>query len=185
TTGYDAMAEVCGVFVDTSTEAFFDTLDHHLTGRETSWQDLVHQTKYAVATTLLAAELARMAALVPEIDAAPRALAELATCFPVYRSYLPFGSRHLAKARSEAGRRRPEVIRVLDQLTGRLRNPADELAVRFQQFTGAVTAKGVEDTAFYRWTRFTARNEVGNDPTDFGVTTDEFHDGNDECQRRW
>jgi (1->4)-alpha-D-glucan 1-alpha-D-glucosylmutase len=185
TTGYDAMAEVCGVFVDTSTEAFFDTLDHHLTGRETSWQDMVHQTKYSVATTLLAAELTRMAALVPEIDAAPRALAELATCFPVYRSYLPFGGRHLAKARSEAGRRRPELIRALDQLTGRLRNPSDELAVRFQQFTGAVMAKGVEDTAFYRWTRFTARNEVGNDPAKFGVPPDEFHDTAEGRQLQW
>jgi (1->4)-alpha-D-glucan 1-alpha-D-glucosylmutase len=176
TTGYDALAEVCGVFVDPGTEAFFDTLDHHLTGGETSWQDLVHQTKFWVATTLLAAELARMCRLVSDLEAAPRALAELAACFPVYRSYLPFGSRHLAKARSEAGRRRPALIPVLDQLTGRLRNPADELAVRFQQFTGAVMAKGVEDTAFYRWTRFTARNEVGNDPAKFGVLPDEFHD---------
>ena len=97
TTGYDALAEVCGVFVDPGTEAFFDTLDHHLTGGEKSWQDLVHGCKFTVATTLLAAELARMARLVPEIEAAPRALAELAACFPVYRSYLPFGSRHLAK----------------------------------------------------------------------------------------
>ena len=183
TTGYDALAEVCGVFVDTTTEAFFDTLDHHLTGGETSWQDLVHQTKLTLATTQLAAELTRMANLVPEIDAAPRALAELAACFPVYRSYLPFGSRHLARARSEAGRRRPQLIPVLDQLTTRLRNPADELAVRFQQYTGAVMAKGVEDTAFYRWTRFTARNEVGCDPCDFGLTPDEFHDAAENRQR--
>jgi (1->4)-alpha-D-glucan 1-alpha-D-glucosylmutase len=185
TTGYDALSEICGVFVDPTTEAFFDTLDHHLTGGEKSWQDLVHETKFAVASTLLAAELARMSRLVPEIEAAPRALAELAACFPVYRSYLPFGSRHLAKARSEAGRRRPQLIPVLDQLTARLRNPQDELAVRFQQFTGAVMAKGVEDTAFYRWTRFTARNEVGNDPAKFGVAPDEFHDTADERQRRW
>ncbi|WP_127504369.1 malto-oligosyltrehalose synthase [Actinoplanes solisilvae] len=185
TTGYDALAEVCGVFVDPSTEAFFDTLQHHLTGGETSWQDLVHGCKLHIATTQLAAELARMARLVPDVDAAPRALAELAACFPVYRSYLPFGSRHLAKARSEAGRRRPQLVPVLDQLLGRLRNPADELAVRFQQFTGAVMAKGVEDTAFYRWTRFTARNEVGNDPAEFAVTPDNFHDAADERRRTW
>ncbi|MGX6601038.1 malto-oligosyltrehalose synthase [Micromonosporaceae bacterium Da 78-11] len=183
TTGYDALAEVCGVFVDPGTEAFFDTLDHHLTGGETSWQDLVHQAKYTVATTLLATELARLARLVPEIEAAPRALAELAACFPVYRSYLPFGSRHLAKARAEAGRRRPGLIPVLDQVLNRLRNPADELAVRFQQFTGAVMAKGVEDTSFYRWTRFTARNEVGNDPAKFGVWPDEFHEHGEQRQR--
>jgi (1->4)-alpha-D-glucan 1-alpha-D-glucosylmutase len=185
TTGYDALSEVCGVFVDTGTERFFDTLDHHLTGGETSWQDLVHGCKLHMATTMFAAELARLARLVPEIEAAPRALAELAACFPVYRSYLPFGSRHLAKARSEAGRRRPALIPVLDQLTARLRNPADELAIRFQQFTGAVMAKGVEDTAFYRWTRFTARNEVGNDPAKFGVSPDEFHDAATDRQRSW
>jgi (1->4)-alpha-D-glucan 1-alpha-D-glucosylmutase len=185
TTGYDALAEVCGAFVDPSTEAFFDTLDHHLTGTVLSWQDLVHGCKLHVATTLLAAELARMAELVPEIEAAPRAMAELAACFPVYRSYLPFGARHLAKARSEAGRRRPELTPVLDRLTGHLRRPDDELAVRFQQFTGAVMAKGVEDTAFYRWTRFTARNEVGNDPAKFGVPPDEFHNTTEDRQRRW
>jgi (1->4)-alpha-D-glucan 1-alpha-D-glucosylmutase len=175
TTGYDAMAEINGVFVDTGTEAFFDTLDHHLTGVTTSWQDLVHDAKYDVATKVLGAELGRLARLVPEVEAAPKALAELAACFPVYRSYLPAGSRDLAVARSEAGRRRPQLIPVLDQLTTRLRNPSDELAVRFQQFTGAVMAKGVEDNAFYRWTRFVARNEVGNDPAKFGVTADEFH----------
>jgi (1->4)-alpha-D-glucan 1-alpha-D-glucosylmutase len=185
TTGYDALAEVCGVFVDPSTEAFFDTLQHHLTGGFVSWQDQVHEAKLTVATTLLAAELARMARLVPEIEAAPRALAELAACFPVYRSYLPFGARHLAKARSEAGRRRPQLIPVLDQLTARLRIPGDELAMRFQQYTGAVMAKGVEDTSFYRWTRFTARNEVGNDPAKFGVSPDEFHECADDRRRNW
>ena len=185
TTGYDAMAEVNGVFVDPGTEAFFDTLDHHLTGATTSWQDLVHAAKYQVATKVLAAELGRLARLVPEIEAAPQGLAELAACFPVYRSYLPAGSRHLAVARSEAGRRRPHLITVLDQLTARLRNPADELAIRFQQFTGAVMAKGVEDNAFYRWTRFVARNEVGNDPAEFGVTVDEFHDSAAERLAEW
>jgi (1->4)-alpha-D-glucan 1-alpha-D-glucosylmutase len=185
TTGYDALSEVCGVFVDPTTERFFDTLDHHLTGAETSWQNLAHQTKYHVATTLLAAELNRMARLAPDIPQAPEALAELAASFPVYRSYLPFGSRHLAKARSEAGRRRPHLTRALDLLTGRLRHPDDELAIRFQQYTGAVMAKGVEDTGFYRWTRFTSRNEVGNDPRRFGVHPDEFHAAAEDRQRNW
>ncbi|AEV87504.1 maltooligosyl trehalose synthase [Actinoplanes sp. SE50] len=185
TTGYDAMAEVNGVFVDTGTEAFFDTLDHHLTGATVTFQNLTHDTKHHVATRLLAAELARLARLVPEVEAAPRGLAELAACFPVYRSYLPGGARHLAQARAEAGRRRPQMISTLDRLTGRLRNPADELAIRFQQFTGAVMAKGVEDTGFYRWTRFVARNEVGNDPTRFGVSTDEFHECSGARQQDW
>ncbi len=183
TTGYDALAEVDGVFVDRSSEAFFDTLDRHLTGHTTSWTNLMHGCKHHVATTLLAAELSRLAALVPEVPDAKEGLAELAACFPVYRSYLPSGSRDLAAARSEAGRRRPHLTPVLDRLTGRLRNPADELAVRFQQYTGAVMAKGVEDTAFYRWTRFTALNEVGGDPHTFGLDLDEFHQSLQDRQR--
>ncbi|GAA0809836.1 malto-oligosyltrehalose synthase [Spirilliplanes yamanashiensis] len=185
TTGYDALGEVGGVFVDQTTEQFFSTLDHHLTGDMRSWTDLVHDCKHAAATTLLAAELSRMAALAPEIRNAKEGLAELAACFPVYRSYLPFGGRHLAAARSEAGRRRPHLSATLDQLTGRLRNPADELAARFQQYTGAVMAKGVEDTAFYRWTRFTALNEVGGDPSRWGLSVDEFHAAAHERQERW
>jgi len=102
TTGYDALGEVCGVFVDQTTEQFFSTLDHHLTGGDISWTDLVHACKLAAATTLLAAELNRMAALVPEIRNAKKGLAELAACFPVYRSYLPYGGRHLAAARSSS-----------------------------------------------------------------------------------
>ena len=60
------------------------------------------------------------------------------------------------------------------------RGPADaarrrELVVRFQQTTGPVMAKGVEDTAFYRWQRFVALNEVGGDPATFGITNEEMH----------
>ena len=51
----------------------------------------------------------------------------------------------------------------------------DELCVRFQQLTGAVMAKGVEDTAFYRYNRFIALNEVGGDPGTFGLDPEDFH----------
>ena len=50
-----------------------------------------------------------------------------------------------------------------------------ELVVRFQQTCGPVMAKGVEDTAFYRWQRFVALNEVGGDPSRFGLTPEELH----------
>ena len=54
-------------------------------------------------------------------------------------------------------------------------DPADELCVRFQQLTGAVAAKGVEDTAYYRYTRFLGANEVGGDPGTIGLGLDDFH----------
>jgi (1->4)-alpha-D-glucan 1-alpha-D-glucosylmutase len=64
---------------------------------------------------------------------------------------------------------------VADRLQPRLSDPTDELAVRFQQLTGAVMAKGVEDTAFYRCNRLIALNEVGGDPSTFGLTVEQFH----------
>ncbi|MEU8339869.1 malto-oligosyltrehalose synthase [Micromonospora tulbaghiae] len=177
TTGYDALAAVSGLFVDPGAEPEFTTLDGRLTGRHTSWADLTHATKLEAATRLLGAELTRLAALVPELpgEQVRAALAELAACFPVYRGYPPEGARHLAAARSEAGRRRPDLTGVLDAVTARLRDPGHELAARFPQFTGAVMAKGVEDTAYYRWSRFVALNEVGGSPAHFGVPPAELH----------
>jgi (1->4)-alpha-D-glucan 1-alpha-D-glucosylmutase len=61
----------------------------------------------------------------------------------------------------------------------------DELVVRFQQTCGPVMAKGVEDTAFYRWTRLTGLNEVGGDPSRFGVAPEEFHAYASHQQREW
>lgn len=114
TTGYEALAAVGGLFVDTDAEGDFTVLDTRLAGHHTSWEDLTHTTKLAAATKLLAAELTRLAALVPEVptEAARAALAELAAAFEVYRGYPPHGARHLAAARSEAGRRRPDLTGV-------------------------------------------------------------------------
>ncbi|MEH1167322.1 malto-oligosyltrehalose synthase [Micromonospora sp. CPCC 205539] len=187
TTGYDALAAVNGLFVDTDAEGDFTALDTRLAGHHTSWEDLTHATKLAAATKLLAAELTRLAALAPDVptDQARAALAELAAAFAVYRGYPPLGARHLAAARSEAGRRRPDLAIALDAVTRRLRDPDDELARRFPQLTGAVMAKGVEDTAFYRWTRFIALNEVGGSPAHFGVPLAEFHRFATARQVRW
>ncbi|SCF14417.1 maltooligosyl trehalose synthase [Micromonospora coriariae] len=187
TTGYDALAAVTGLFVDPDAEGDFTVLDTRLVGRPTSWENLTHDTKLAAATRLLAAELTRLAALAPEVptERARAALAELAAAFAVYRGYPPHGARHLAAARSEAGRRRPDLTTALDAVTRRLRDPDDELAQRFPQFTGAVMAKGVEDTAFYRWSRFVALNEVGGSPAHFGVPPAEFHRFATARQVRW
>jgi (1->4)-alpha-D-glucan 1-alpha-D-glucosylmutase len=86
-----------------------------------------------------------------------------------------------------AGARRPELdVELLgflrSILVGEVREPeARGLRMRFQQFTGPVAAKGEEDTAFYRYNRFIALNEVGSDPGRWGIGAGEFHD---RCQRR-
>ncbi|MGH3718672.1 MAG: malto-oligosyltrehalose synthase [Pseudonocardiaceae bacterium] len=176
TTGYDALAEVDGVLVDPAGEATLTALDTKLTGVQTDWAQLVHDCKRDVATGMLGAELRRLAALAPEIPDVTDALAEVLACFPVYRSYLPdHGVEHLNQALAAAAHRLPDLATTLKALSPRLRDPADELAVRFQQTSGAVMAKSVEDTAYYRWTRFVTLNEVGGDPACFGLDLEAFH----------
>ena len=94
----------------------------------------------------------------------------------MYRSYLPIGAEYLREAIDCAKRRRPDLADAIAALEQRLADPADELACRFQQVSGAVMAKGVEDTAYYRYSRFVALNEVGGDPARFGLGPDGFHD---------
>jgi (1->4)-alpha-D-glucan 1-alpha-D-glucosylmutase len=176
TTGYDALAEVDGVLIDPAGEAAFTALDAELTGVRTDYPRLVHDCKLDVITGMLGSELRRLAALAPEIPQAAEGLAEVAACFPVYRSYLPgHGVAHLDAALAGARRARPDLDAALTALSVRLHDPAEELALRFQQTTGAVMAKSVEDTAYYRWTRFVALNEVGGDPARFGRDIDAFH----------
>jgi len=187
TSGYDALREICGVFVDPAAEAGFPA--------RVPWAEVAYAGKLAAARELLAAENARLARLAPDVPGAGPALAELAARFPVYRSYLPAGVEHLDKALGAAaklvgaapGKRStaaaPAHREALDALAPRLRDPADELAARFQQYTGAVMAKGVEDTAGYRWNRFVALNEVGGAPDRFGVTPERFHDAMARRQR--
>jgi (1->4)-alpha-D-glucan 1-alpha-D-glucosylmutase len=178
TTGYDALAEVDGVLVDPAGEAAFTALDTSLTGVRTDWAQLVHDCKLDVATGMLGSELRRLVELAPnvtDVSDVTAALAELLACFPVYRSYLPDGVEYLDQALATAQQRRPDLHATLEALSPRLRDPADELAVRFQQTSGAVMAKGVEDTAYYRWTRFIGLNEVGGDPARFGLEVDDFH----------
>ncbi|MCT1477767.1 malto-oligosyltrehalose synthase [Microbacterium sp. p3-SID336] len=182
TTGYDALAELDRLFVDADGVAALDRLDARLredTGLPPApaWPDLIHDTKRMIADRLLAAEVRRLVRTLPHgIVHADDALAELVACFPVYRAYLPEGSEHLRIAFAEARRRRPELAGAFTALEPLLLDPALEVAQRFPQVTGAVMAKGVEDTAFYRYTRLGTLTEVGADPSIPAVSVEEFHE---------
>jgi (1->4)-alpha-D-glucan 1-alpha-D-glucosylmutase len=175
TTGYDAMREVNGLFIDGSSETEFTDLYRRLTGDDWSLSDHIEAGKRMVTAELLQAEVRRMAALAPDVPDAAQALAETAVAFEVYRSYLPAGVENLAAALDLASRRRPELTDTLVALRPRLQDPADELALRMQQLSGATMAKGVEDTAYYRYSRFVALNEVGGNPDEFGIDPASFH----------
>ncbi|MFC5789740.1 malto-oligosyltrehalose synthase [Agromyces tardus] len=183
TTGYDALADVDRVLVDPRGEAPLDELDARLradTGIAGygTWHDLIHGTKRGIADGILRSEVLRLERMLPQPappDAAD-AIAELLACFPVYRSYLPAGREHLEESAALARRHRPELSDAIEALMPVLGDPDSPVAVRFQQTSGMVMAKGVEDTAFYRCTRLGSLTEVGGDPSQFAIARDAFHD---------
>ncbi|MUK03093.1 malto-oligosyltrehalose synthase [Vibrio cholerae] len=181
TTGYDALADIDRLFTDPAGE-------HVLTASVPvdPFHEMIHGTKRGIADGILRSEVLRLARLVPgeaglEAGATADAIAELLTCFPVYRSYLPGGAEYLAEAVRDAQVRRPDLVETITALHPLL-NPflegsgeLTELSRRFQQTSGMVMAKGVEDTAFYRYSRLVSLNEVGADPSIFSIGPLELH----------
>jgi (1->4)-alpha-D-glucan 1-alpha-D-glucosylmutase len=181
TTGYDALAEVDDVLVDPAGEPALTALDTELAGRAVDYAQLVRMSKREVTDGILGSEVARLARIVGELPGVPaeqvtEGLAELLAAFPVYRSYLPDGREHLDATVSAVRERRPDLTTAVDALHPLLSAAGTELATRFEQTSGPVMAKGVEDSAYYRWARFVALNEVGGDPARFGTTVAAFHE---------
>lgn len=177
TTGYDALAAVDRLFVDPAGEPALDVLDTQLRGGlAVDWPAMTRSTKRAVADGLLRSEVLRLARLVPDVDRADDGVAELLGSLAVYRTYLPIGADHLTAAVSRARTARPELTGTLDELERRLRDVGTEFSTRFQQTSGMVMAKGVEDCAFYRWSRLTSLTEVGGEPADFALSPAALHD---------
>lgn len=189
TTGYDALGEIDRVLIDPAGEAALSALDTHLReGDAREYPDLIHDTKRMIADTIQGAEIARLVRELPDGVAGPHAhdaLAELLACFPVYRSYLPAGRAQLDRAAAEASERRPDLAAAIAALVPVLADPALGVARRFQQTTGPVMAKGVEDTAFYRYTRLGSLTEVGGDPSVFALSVDGFHRAQVLRQASW
>ena len=191
TTGYDALAHIDRVLTDPAGQAPLDDLEARLRGGPVDWAEMVHGTKRAVADGILHSEVRRIVRdlrrhvpLVPAFRAED-AVGELLACFPVYRTYLPEGREHLEHAFAEARRHRPDLGATFDRLEPWLFDADLAGAKRFQQTSGMVMAKGVEDCAFYRHSRLTSLNEVGGDPSVFALSVPDFHDVMAERQRDW
>jgi (1->4)-alpha-D-glucan 1-alpha-D-glucosylmutase len=178
TTGYDALGDLDRVLVDPNGRRALDALDTRLRGRAqpVDWMTLIHGTKRSIADGILRSEVLRLEREVHGIDGpVADALAELLACFPVYRSYLPMGEEYILEAARLAREHRPELTATIDALVPVLSDPEQPAALRFQQTSGMVMAKGVEDTAFYRFNRLSSLTEVGSDPAEFSIGVDEFH----------
>ena len=179
TTGYETLAALDRLFVDPAGEAALDDLDTQLRGGlRVDWPAMTRATKRAVADGILRSEVLRLARLVAQpddIEDTADAIAELLSSFSVYRTYLPEGAEYLAEAVQRATAARPELAPLLRAVADQLTDVRTEFSVRFQQTSGMVMAKGVEDGAFYRWTRLTSLTEVGGEPAQFALAAADFH----------
>jgi (1->4)-alpha-D-glucan 1-alpha-D-glucosylmutase len=189
TTGYDALRDLGGVFVDPAGAPALTELvesagvDYH------GIPELLADLKVQVATGTLASELARLRRAVVATAGAddpllPEAVAVLLSHIDVYRSdYLGLAAV-LPTAIAETQAARPEFGPALQVLAAALAH-GGEPAARLQQLCGAVTAKAVEDCLFYRDARLVSLNEVGGEPHRFGVGAAEFHQSAATRARLW
>jgi len=139
------------------------------------------------------------------LESLSRAVRETIACFPVYRTYLTPGQpvseedrQIVERAITAAKRRNPAMeesifnflrdvllFRFPPNLDDAGRTAHTHFVLKFQQTTGPVMAKGLEDTVFYIYNRLAALNEVGGEPQQFGLTAEAFHERNIDRQRNW
>ncbi|HWB71232.1 MAG TPA: malto-oligosyltrehalose synthase, partial [Egibacteraceae bacterium] len=201
TTGYDFCNAVLGLFVDPDAAATLAATDRAFGAAGVGYAAQVTAAKREVLANDLAADTRRLAARLwavtqthPEVRdvddrACLEALSRTLVALDVYRTYVdpdsgparPDDSARIdaAVVRAADGSLAPAFLhRFLGELlSGRAGRDAAHLDVvaRFQQLSGALTAKGVEDTVFYRYLRLLAVNEVGGDPGRLGRSAQEFH----------
>ncbi len=179
TTGYDALREIGGLFIDpTGIGPLTDLVDS--TGADYhAMPRLARELKADAVTDTLGSELRRLCRTIvaaTDIDPPhlPDAVAALLSHVGVYRSDYLNLSTVLPIALAETIAERPELAEPLAVISAAVAG-GGEAAVRLQQLCGAATAKSMEDCLFYRDPRLVSLNEVGGEPDRFGVSAAEFH----------
>lgn len=215
TTGYDFMSKVNGVFCQQSNHLEFSGVYYRFVGRSTSCETLIDENKRLISGKHLAGDIDNLAHLLKQLSdryryasdftmyGLKRALVEILTLFPVYRSYIsPEGSRKADQERitqviEEAKENIPNFINELcfiekffslefdDHLSNEDKNLWLHFIMRLQQFTGPLMAKGVEDTVMYVYNRLLSLNEVGSHPGEFGISVEDFHAFNQTRSTQW
>ena len=170
---------------------------------------LIIRTALASELNVLADQLTRIALSNRHtcdftLNSLREALTEVVASFPVYRTYVTSASisesdaRYIRTAINWAKWRSPAadtsvfdfienvlLTRIVEGHLPAYRRAVFAFAMKFQQFTSPVMAKGLEDTAFYRYNRLVSLNEVGGDLHRFGITPTEFHAANRERFKEW
>ncbi|MET0210606.1 MAG: malto-oligosyltrehalose synthase, partial [Burkholderiaceae bacterium] len=215
TTGYRFANVANGVLVDTTAARRFDDIWRSFTGEHRDFETLSREGKRSIIRTGLSSELNVLSTELVRIarahrrtrdytlNAIRRALTEVAACMAVYRTYVIESPSEqdirFVHAAVEAAKRESDETdlsvfdfvertllgRTLEGASAELQARVLRFAIRYQQFTAPVAAKGVEDTAFYRYFPLSSLNEVGGEPATFGLTVDQFHEASADRALRW
>ncbi len=176
TVGYEFLDDVCALFVDPDGKPALTALWEQVSGDRRSFAELAHEAKLEQLRGPFRQDVERLARELGDLplpgglDSLGHALASLT----VYRTYVD----PLAGRVDDADRRAIEAARMHPEIAAMLlleRDAPAGFVTRFQQTTPAIMAKGVEDTAFYRYCRLISLNDVGGDPSRFGIDVGWFH----------
>ncbi|HTV98889.1 MAG TPA: malto-oligosyltrehalose synthase [Streptosporangiaceae bacterium] len=210
TTGYDFLNRVTELFLDPCGAAAVRDCYARFTGLRQEYAEIAHAAKHQIMREELVAEVERLTGLLASVCERHRrqrdhtrrelrdALREVIAAFGVYRTYArpgrpatPADRASVAAAVDAAWQRRPDLDAELlgfigDLLTGAYPGePEAAFAVRFAQVSAPVMAKGVEDTAFYRYQPLLCLNEVGGDPGTLGRPPADFHRAMEQAASSW
>jgi (1->4)-alpha-D-glucan 1-alpha-D-glucosylmutase len=209
TTGYDFANVLNALFVDSGGIKALNDIYFQVTGSGKSFRDIVYEKKKQVMLELFSGEIDALGRYLARLSgqlAAPearRALVEVTAALPVYRTYsrtseiTPQDRTYLEIAFQDAVQRRAVPEKALDSLRHVLlldfpasiaendKNEWMNFVRRWQQLTGAIMAKGFEDTALYNYHRLTSLNEVGGNPEAIGLSVEDFHRWNLTRRKRW
>ena len=210
--GYDFANLLNGLLIQGQNERAFTQIYQRFTGETADFEAQLYSAKKAIMHTALSGEVNVLAHLLDELSGGDRrardftrkalrdAIREAIACFPVYRTYIDergeINERDrttIAYAILRAKRRNAgTATAVFDFLRGilLLERGNDhglklQFTLKFQQLTGPIMAKGLEDTVCYTFNRFVSLNEVGGSPRRFGIGLDDFHRDNAHRARHW
>jgi (1->4)-alpha-D-glucan 1-alpha-D-glucosylmutase len=212
TTGYDALWRIGALYVDPAGALALQHGFAEVTGDRRDWPTVARESRRYVLSTLLGAEVDRLAALAlavcqedpaagrtePTLRGLTDAVVEVLVHIPVYRLYVVPGRPPstttvdawdvvVTEATTAAPHRAGELALIRDLALGRFGSGPrkDEFVRRLQQTCGPAVAKGVEDTAAYRWAPLTSLNEVGSEPDQLGLSPAAMHRWVQERAARW
>ena len=209
TTGYDFTKRMNGLFVAKQNQKAFESIYNNFSKTSESLEEVSLDSKRMIVRRFTRPDVDRLIRLVRSYKLPKRfenvsgsdlrsVIEELAVHFPVYRTYVASTitsddrsilEEALRETAKRVGAKKKTTVNLLRHLflsTGARDNPRyKEFCLRFQQLTPTILAKGLEDTASYRYFPLSSLNEVGGDPSEFGVTVEEFHSKNVKIAKNW